>query len=163
MPAWRINGAIFRKMEFRGSMKSLQRLCIVALFACGAESLSGQVVQAAAPAPDRQVCATPGDTSIKPADFGYDLRVQLTFASNAPTVWSYPTIENVRRGTPADSAGIHDGDRLIAIDGHDLVAERDSAMIRGPNVPTQLTFKRGDSTFVRTLIGLTPRECKRGR
>jgi hypothetical protein len=42
-----------------------------------------------------------------------------------------------------------------------LRGRSDSAHMRGPGVPTQLTLLRGDSTFRRTLVGIATQPCKR--
>ncbi len=106
----------------------------------------------------RTYCVTPRDTSWRPVNFGFDMEISSRRRLGV-AVYAYPIVRNVVRGSPADSAGLHDGDELRAINRHDYVLEHDSARVKGPGVPTRLTIRRGDSTYERTIVGLPAKPC----
>jgi hypothetical protein len=104
-------------------------------------------------------CVTSRDTSWKPTNFGWlesenSLRTRRGVVSHA-----YPILHRIVPGSPADSAGIRDGDVLRAINGFDLAMRHDSARVHGPGVATRFRIARGDSTFERTLVGLPVKPC----
>jgi S1-C subfamily serine protease len=105
-------------------------------------------------------CVVPRDSSWRPVDFGYDLEFRVRVDSGRVLDRSYPTVRRVIRGSVADSAGIRDGDVLIAVNGFDVSSRSDSARMKGPGVATRLTFSRGDSSFQRTLVGVSSPPCR---
>lgn len=66
------------------------------------------------------------------------------------------TVVTVFPGTPAERAGIHPGDEIVAVDDipvRELNQTALSAAIRGPEgTPVTLTLVRGDQTFAITLV-----------
>ncbi len=107
----------------------------------------------------RVFCVTPRDTAWRPTNFGWlesenSLRTRRGAVSHA-----YPILHRIVPGSPADSAGIRDGDVLRAINGFDLATQHDSARVHGPGVATRFRIARGDSTFERTLVGLSANPC----
>jgi hypothetical protein len=119
----------------------------------------GIVLIAASPAllgaqAGRVFCITPSDSTWRPAFFGYNLSVRGQSDRAGGVRYFYPVIRDVVAGSPADSAGVRDGDELRAINGIDLVLRHDSVRVIGPGVPTRMIFGRADSTFERTLVGL---------
>ncbi len=143
--------------------RSPGRSAMVALLIVLSPTIIRAQTPQATPLTDRSYCVVPRDTSWRPADFGFDMHMSAEFQAGVATRWSYPIVLGVRPGSPADSAGVRDGDNLISIDGHDLVSHRDSAKVRGPNIPVQLAFRRGDSTYVRVITPTAARECRRLR
>jgi len=106
----------------------------------------------------RVYCVTSRDTSWRPVNFGFSTENSVT-TRRGVRVHSYPIVHDVARGSPADSAGVLDGDELRAINGHDLVRQLDSARVKGPGVPTRFTIRRRDTTFQRTIVGLPAKPC----
>ena len=109
--------------------------------------------------PGLVMCVVPRDTSWRPVNFGFDTDNELRPRYRGVVERTYPIIRNVRAGSPADSAGIRDGDAMLAINGADLVRQHDSARVRGPGVPTRFRLRRGDRVFERTLTGLPAAPC----
>jgi hypothetical protein len=105
-------------------------------------------------------CVVSHDTASRPAFLGFETENHAAIRAGGAVRRAYPIIRNVVPRSHADSAGIRDGDELRAIDGHDLVKQRDSARVRGPGVPVVLTIGRGDTTFDRVLIPESARACK---
>jgi hypothetical protein len=105
-------------------------------------------------------CVVSRDTTWRPAFLGFETENHARILATGRVRSSYPIIRNVVPRSLADSAGIRDGDELRAIDGHDLVKQRDSARVRGPGIPLVLRLGRGDTTFDRVLTPTAARPCK---
>jgi thiol-disulfide isomerase/thioredoxin len=70
-------------------------------------------------------------------------------------------VKHVVRGSPAQLAGIHDGDRIASVDGHDVATSRDvTGLIAGHAVgdAVVVSVKRGDNkSDVRVSLAAFPR------
>ena len=129
-------------------------LGVLVLVACLA-STSARAQQDA-----RSHCVTSRDAAWRPTFFGFETENGLARRRGVIVHRDYPILRNIVRGSPADSAGLRDGDQWIAIDGVDLALEHDSARVKGPGIPTRMTIKRGTQRFERTLVGVPMAGCR---
>ena len=117
---------------------------------------AGQAASQTQRAPLFSFCVVPSDTAWRAAYMGFETDNHARIRSTGTSLLSYPIIRDVAPHSPADSAGIRDGDELRAINGFDLVKQHDSARMHGPGVPVVLRIGRGDTTFERVVTPIPP-------
>ena len=77
--------------------------------------------------------------------------ITLTRADGEPVVFpSYPTIETVQPGSPAERAGMRPGDLVALQNGHDLIADPPPPALAGDTVQFQVW--RGDQRLTLTVV-----------
>jgi C-terminal processing protease CtpA/Prc len=77
--------------------------------------------------------------------------ITLTRADGEPVEFpSYPTIETVQPGSPAERAGMRPGDLVAVQDGHDLVGDPPPPALAGDTVQFQVW--RGDRKLTLTVV-----------
>jgi hypothetical protein len=132
----------------------IRRLAVNSLLICSA------LTMLPTPGAAQTFCVVPPDSSWRPVNFGFELQTRVRIDSGRLSDRSYPILRRVSPNSAADSAGLRDGDILLAVNGFDVLTRRDSARTKGPGVPTRLAIRRGDSTFERTVVGVPMPGCK---
>jgi regulator of sigma E protease len=72
-----------------------------------------------------------------------------------------PVIDEVATNSPAALAGLNNGDEIISLDGKKIysplaIATTEASMSNGPVRPMQLSVRRGNEEFERTLLPVRP-------
>jgi regulator of sigma E protease len=72
-----------------------------------------------------------------------------------------PVIDEVATNSPAALAGLNNGDEIISLDGKKIysplaIATAEASMSNGPVRPMQLSVRRGNEEFERTLLPVRP-------
>ncbi len=123
----------------------------------------------------RIITSTGTNIAVRYTRDGKEMPVAYIIPTNVPTMWyerkslrqifvdgaSTATISQIISNSPADRAGLKNGDQIIALDGQkiyspDAIDFAQMAMSNGPVKPMMLTIRRGGDQFEKTIVPELP-------